>query len=155
MASYSFVTTWRFSAPVEAVWEAIFDSERWPLWWNGLEQVIELVPGDANRVGCVRRFTWKGRLPFRLVVDMRVIRVEPPTTLESIASGALEGRGLWSLARSAQGTTVRYDWQVRTTKRWMNLVAPLARPLFTWNHDVVMRRGEAGLRRTLAQLPLD
>ncbi len=138
------------TAPIESVWEAIFHSERWPEWWQGLERVDELVPGDTNRVGCVRRFSWKGRLPYRLVVDLRVIRVEPPVALESVANGELEGRGLWSLTRSAQGTTIRYDWNVRTTKRWMNLAAPMARPLFTWNHNVVMRGGEEGLRRWLA-----
>jgi hypothetical protein len=35
----------------------------------------------------------------------------------------------------------------------MNRLAPLARPLFAWNHDVVMRQGAAGLARLLqAQL---
>ena len=31
----------------------------------------------------------------------------------------------------------------------MNLLAPLARPIFEWNHDVVMRRGAEGLARLL------
>ena len=35
--------------------------------------------------------------------------------------------------------------QVRTTKRWMNLAAPIARPLFKWNHDIVMQQGGKGL----------
>ena len=35
----------------------------------------------------------------------------------------------------------------------MNRLAPVARPLFAWNHDVVMRRGAEGLARLLgAQL---
>ena len=42
-------------------------------------------------------------------------------------------------------TTMRHEWQVRTTKRWMNLAAPIARPLFKWNHDMVMQRGGKGL----------
>ena len=40
-------------------------------------------------------------------------------------------------------------WNVRTTKPWMNLLAPLARPLFKWNHDVVMGWGAEGLARKL------
>jgi hypothetical protein len=31
----------------------------------------------------------------------------------------------------------------------MNLLAPIARPLFAWNHDVIMRQGEEGLSRYL------
>ena len=46
-------------------------------------------------------------------------------------------------------TTVRYDWKVETTKRWMNLIAPIARPLFSWNHDVVMGWGGEGLAKRL------
>jgi hypothetical protein len=42
-------------------------------------------------------------------------------------------------------THVRYDWIVDTTKRWMILLAPVARPLFAWNHHAVMRRGQEGL----------
>ncbi|HLE64007.1 MAG TPA: hypothetical protein VI750_12735 [Pyrinomonadaceae bacterium] len=36
-----------------------------------------------------------------------------------------------------------------TTKAWMNLLAPLARPLFSWNHDVVMGWGGEGLKKQL------
>jgi hypothetical protein len=42
-------------------------------------------------------------------------------------------------------TAVLYEWNVRTTKPWMNAVAPLARPVFEWNHNWVMRNGGAGL----------
>jgi hypothetical protein len=31
----------------------------------------------------------------------------------------------------------------------MNLLAPLARPIFEWNHDVIMRQGGEGLARLL------
>ncbi len=46
-----------------------------------------------------------------------------------------------------------YEWNVSTGKRWMNAVAPLARPVFAWNHDLVMRWGGEGLARELG-LPL-
>ena len=149
MAAYSFITCWHVRAPIEAVWKAIFRSERWPSWWKGLERVVELEPGDPTRVGCIRRFVWKGRLPYRLVVDMRVTRIEPPVALESIASGELEGTGRWRLSNDEGGTKACYEWNVRTAKRWMNRLAPIARPFFQWNHDVVMRAGERGLRRLL------
>jgi hypothetical protein len=31
----------------------------------------------------------------------------------------------------------------------MNLLAPVARPIFAWNHDYVMRNGADGLSRLL------
>ena len=44
---------------------------------------------------------------------------------------------------------VRYDWDVSTTRRWMNVLAPLARPLFEINHHAIMRWGGEGLARLL------
>jgi hypothetical protein len=38
---------------------------------------------------------------------------------------------------------------VKTTKLWMNLLAPIARPLFAWNHDQVMKAGYEGLKKRL------
>jgi hypothetical protein len=40
---------------------------------------------------------------------------------------------------------VRYEWDVSTTKRWMNLLSPLLRTFLNWNHDIVMRCGEEGI----------
>ena len=39
-----------------------------------------------------------------------------------------------------------------TTKAWMNLLAPVARPVFEWNHDWVMARGGEGIAES-ARLP--
>jgi uncharacterized protein YndB with AHSA1/START domain len=150
LADYSFVTHWHFDAPVEKVWDAVFHSERWPGWWKGAESVVELTPGDPSGVGSVRQFVWKSALPYRLAFEVETVRVEPLSLLEGrVREGDLEGKGVWHFQADGTGTFVRYDWNVRTTKRWMNLAAPLAGPLFRWNHDVVMRWGERGLRRLL------
>jgi hypothetical protein len=73
--------------------------------------------------------------------DVQVTRVEPPFRLEARAAGELDGTGRWTLTSADGGTLVRYDWDVRTTRRWMNLLAPAARPVFRWNHDELMREG--------------
>jgi hypothetical protein len=38
---------------------------------------------------------------------------------------------------------------VATTAPWMNAVAPVARPVFEWNHHAIMRWGAEGLARRL------
>ena len=146
-SDYAFVTEWRFDAPIEAVWEAVRDSERWPSWWRSVRAVERVRPGDGTGIGEVRRYTWKGRLPYTLTFEMRTTRVEAPFVLEGIATGELEGEGRWTLARDGAGTFVRYDWNIRTTRAWMRLFGPILRPAFAWNHDAVMRDGERGLRR--------
>lgn len=149
MADYTFVTRWSFQSPIEPVWRLLAEAEKWPAWWRGVERVELLEPGDQDGIGALRRFTWKSKLPYRLRFDMRTHRVEPSRLLQGEALGELQGSGLWELREEAGWTHVRYDWQVRTSKAWMNLLAPLARPVFAWNHDVVMRWGGEGLARRL------
>ena len=152
VADYSFVTRWSISSPLEKVWDAVFHSERWPSWWKGVERVVEIEPATGEcAVGSLRRYTWKSRLPYRLTFDMRVTRVEPLVKIESAASGELEGTGVWSFSRKGAMTHVRYDWNVRTTKLWMNVAAPIAGPLFKWNHNVVMGWGSEGLANLLSK----
>ena len=76
-------------------------------------------------------------------------RVQPPSVLEGEATGELEGTGRWTLTSEDGWTRVRYNWDIRTTRWWMNLLAPVARPAFTWNHDELMREGGESLARRL------
>ena len=149
MAKYRFVTIWDVTAPIESVWNEIYHSEFWPNWWKGVESVVELKQGDKDGIDSVRRYTWKSLLPYKLTFDMRTVRVEPLSIIEAVATGELEGKGLWQFSVDRKGTVARYDWEVETTKLWMNILSPLARPLFKWNHDVVMGWGAEGLRKRL------
>lgn len=146
---FKLITEWRISAPLSEVYEAITHCLAWPTWWKGVEKVEKLEPGDANGVGCVHRFTWKGRIPYRLSFDMRVKRVVPFTLIEGQANGDVIGTGRWHFTHADGVTNIRYEWQVRTHRLWMNLLAPLAHPVFRWNHHQVMRQGAEGLARLL------
>lgn len=149
MANYEFVTIWRVQAPLPKVWDLIYHSENWPEWWRGVEKVEKLEEGDHNHIGAVHRYTWKSKLPYRLVFAMKTTRIEPMSLIEGRAIGELQGQGRWQLSSDGQTTTVHYDWKVATTKGWMNLLAPIARPIFRWNHDVVMGWGGEGLANRL------
>ena len=82
---------------------------------------------------------------------MTLTENQPLKKLVGEATGELEGTGTWTFAANGTGTDVRYDWQVRTTKKWMNFLAPVARPFFDWNHDIVMEWGRKALEKRLAQ----
>jgi hypothetical protein len=149
MAGYQFVTVWRVQAPLPSVWDEIYHPEHWPTWWKGVESVVELRQGDERGVGSLRRFTWKSKLPYRLSFEMETTRVEPLSLIEGVARGELDGIGCWQFSSDGPVTVARYDWRVETTKRWMILLEPLARPLFRWNHDVIMGWGAEGLSKRL------
>jgi uncharacterized protein YndB with AHSA1/START domain len=155
MPEYSFLTTWCLEASREQVWDAIWESERWPQWWRGVVASERLAEGDETGIGQVGRYTWRSRLPYDLDFEMTTTRVEKPHLLEGEAQGELAGVGRWRLFQEggADGgvpvTAVVYEWNVHTTKPWMNLLAPIARPVFQWNHDWVMRNGGEGLASLL------
>ena len=151
MSDYKFVTVWDIEASIEQVWDVIEDADAWPEWWKGVLSVTELEKGDETGVGSIRRTVWKSALPYKLEFDSEVLRVERLKLIEARAFGELDGHGLWQFeADSNDRTRVQYDWRVKTTKAWMNVLAPIARPFFRWNHDTIMRWGEEGLKNRLS-----
>lgn len=144
-ASYRFVTTWCLDAPVGRVFEAIDDAAAWPRWWKGVTRAELIEPGGEDKVGRIWDFTWRSRLPYDLSFRSTVTQRKPPHLLEGAAEGELIGTGRWRLYESPAGTAAVYEWDVRTSRAWMNWLAPVARPAFAYNHDAVMRQGAVGL----------
>ena len=149
MARYRFLTTWLLDAPRERVWEQLRDAVSWPEWWRGVVSVDELDPGDDRGVGGRHRIEWRSRIPYPLAFEFLTDEVDAPRRMAGRAFGELEGTGLWRLWEDAGVTAVVYDWDVKTTKPWMSALSPVARPVFAWNHDVVMRQGGEGLAQRL------
>lgn len=145
MAEYHFFTTWDLDAPIETVWQVLSDPFHYPDWWKYVESVSELEPRQPDGKGGLFLYRWKTALPYSLAFEMSLTRNDPPHVLESKAQGELEGVGRWELKEVEGFTRVTYDWRVRTTKAWMNLMAPVARPAFSWNHDVLMKEGGRAL----------
>lgn len=151
---YQFVTRWEIPAPQERIWHELMHPDQWPTWWRGVESVELLRPGlDEHGTRALRRYTWRSRLPYRLSFVMETVRIEPQTLIEGHATGELEGTGCWRLSNSAGVTHVEYDWCVVTNKSWMRWLAPIARPIFEWNHDAVMEWGRQGLLHRVANSP--
>jgi uncharacterized protein YndB with AHSA1/START domain len=148
VAEYRFLTTWVLDAEPVPVWNAIFDAERWPEWWPGVERVVKVREGDESGVGTVYENLWRSRIPYAVEFEAETVAVRQPHLIEVAARGKLEGTGRWRLFQGG-GVAVTYEWNVRTTRRWMNALSPVARPLFAANHDYVMRRGGEGLARLL------
>ena len=146
---YALTTQWLLDAPIDRIWAALVAAEEWPRWWRYVDSVVPVEAGDADGIGAVRRYTWSSRLRYRLTFDMRTTALAPPTFLEGVAQGELNGRGRWHLDALARGTCVRYEWRVTTGRRWMSVLSPLLAPVFEWNHDEVMAEGGRGLARHL------
>jgi hypothetical protein len=149
MANYRFVTTTEIAAPVERVWPEVSQLEKWVTWWPGLVAVREVEPGDQGLRGALVEFTFKSRLPYSLSFQGRITRVDALQRMDIEAVGELEGVAIYEIEDRGQVTRQRLTWTVKTTKPWMNVLAPVARPFFAWNHDVLMKAGARGLARKL------
>jgi hypothetical protein len=146
---YSFITQWRIKAPVEQVWNAIYESTEWPNWWKGVIDVKVIEENNSNGVNGVREYTWKSVLPYLLRFKMRLIERREPEHMLGIAFGELEGEGIWKFEQRGDISYIQYNWEVVTNKAWMNYFSFLLKPLFKYNHDVVMRWGAKGLAKKL------
>ncbi len=150
---YTFVSVWHINAPVSAVENYLFHMEDWPKWWKGVTEVeiLEAHP-ETNGVGSVISSTWKSWLPYSIHFVLTTTEVTLGKRLAANAAGDLVGTGIWEFSETNGKTTVTYTWDVRTTKWWMNLIGPIASPIFKHAHNVVMKWGEEGMQRTVAAL---
>jgi hypothetical protein len=146
---YCFVTRWQLKAPVEEVWDAIYNSLEWPDWWKGVVAARSIEEGDERGINGIREYTWKSVLPYKLHFSSRLIEREDYKRLYGIASGQLEGEGTWHFFEKDGISYIECDWRVSTNIKWMNALSFMLRPLFRYNHTVVMKWGAKGLARKL------
>jgi hypothetical protein len=108
-----------------------------------VQRVTVLEPDERYRIA------WRSRIPYELEFEFAVRELDEPCSMSGEATGALTGSGHWRLFEQDGVTAVTYEWNVRTSKAWMNALGPVAKPVFEYNHNVVMRWGGEGLARRL------
>ena len=113
---YSFITKWEIEAPLQQVWDAIYNSLEWPQWWKGVISVEEIEKGDSNGINGVKVYTWKSVLPYKLKFTMQLTENEPLKRLKGIAFGKLEGQGEWTFNEKNGIIQIQYNWDVYTKK---------------------------------------
>lgn len=151
---YYFQTVWRTSADIDRIWETLANYAAWPTWWRGIRKVEVLRQGDESGVGTILRQGWRSRLPYTLVFDLEMIRLESRRVLEGRASGDLEGICRWTFTPVNGGTEIHFDVNVRPGRWWMNLPIPFAPHIVRANFESIMRWGREGLAQRLG-VPVD
>jgi uncharacterized protein YndB with AHSA1/START domain len=148
VGEYRFITRWRVSAPRQVVWDILTDSQRYPEWWPGYKRCQQLTPGVTG-VGAAAEYVVRGPLPYEVRYCLEVTHYDPPNEVAVSAAGDLVGAGRVVYEPDGDGTLVTFFWTVRTSGFWLNLLVPVLRWLFAWNHNSVMRQGEQGIIRRL------
>lgn len=133
---YRFESIWALDAPTRDVYMLLLN----PGDTTSTSMVKSRVLDSGGPDGRGRRAEYRIRSPllYSIRLTAEVVEVDPPTRLQSVVDGDLAGTGTYHLSAEGEFTRVRFDWNVRTTKGWMNLLGPIGKPLFVWAHDRVM-----------------
>lgn len=145
MAHYRFESEWELEAPIDRVFELLTHPEDFQRWWPSVTQSQRLEEGDEDGVGAVAAYTLRSPVFYSMDFQAKALEVERPRRIHTLVRGDLIGTGTYELEQREGRTMIRFLWYVSTTRRWMNLVAPVARPLFVWAHHHVMREGAAAM----------
>jgi uncharacterized protein YndB with AHSA1/START domain len=149
---YKFLTHWRVRATPEQVYELISDPLDYPRWWSAVYLKTEqLTPADADGIGRRIRYHTKGWLPYTLRWESCSTEAVRPHRIAIRASGAFDGRGIWTLEPDGDFVKVTFDWQLRADKPLLRYLSFLLKPIFAANHVWAMARGEQSLCLELAR----
>jgi ribosome-associated toxin RatA of RatAB toxin-antitoxin module len=141
---YLFSSTWRLDASADAVYAALLDVAAYPEWWPEVRSAREFEDGSGE-LRC------RSMLPYDLVfVITREIEDADARILRAHVTGDLIGTSQWTIAPDGTGCTAVFDEDVEVGKAAVRAAGRLVRPALRFNHDRMMRSGEAGLRRYLA-----
>jgi uncharacterized protein YndB with AHSA1/START domain len=143
---YRFRSNWELDASRAQVFDVLRKGENYERWWPQVRRSTRL--SDETYELVARSF-----LPYELrMVATESIVDEDTGVLEANLDGDLEGFSRWTLTERGDKTFALFDEEVVTHKRLLNVLSPVVKPLLRYNHAVMMRQGEQGLRRYLASL---
>jgi hypothetical protein len=146
---YFFVSNWKVQCPLEEAWNAIYDVHEWRNWWPSIAEVKTVSKGDANDIGRIEYMKWRTPFFYELSFSVELLSKQMPIVIVAHATGELEGTGTWKFFHEKGVTNIIHEWSVSTTKKWMNDLAFILKPLFFWNHHYVMNKGAKGLAKKL------
>lgn len=149
MKNYRFQTVWWTPAAMDRIWEALADYAKWPTWWRGIRSVEVVREGDDSGAGTVLRQQWRSWVPYTLVFELEMLRIESRKLLGGRASGDLEGVCRWAFNPVNGGTEIRFDVDIGTGRWWMNLPVPFAPRIVRANFETIMHWGREGLAQKL------
>lgn len=141
--AYHFVTHWRVPGRIDDVYRILSNGKDYVRWWPEVYlRIEELKPGT------LKLFT-KGWLPYRLRWTSQVVDTNPPHGFRISATGDFEGRGIWKLVQDGAYVNIEFDWKLRAEKPLLKYLSFIMKPVFSWNHQWAMRKGEEALKREL------
>ena len=143
MQRYVFRSTWRLDAEPDEVYSALADVEGYPSWWPQVRGGRRL-DESSGEIVC------RSLLPYDLTfVAHRLIEDPEARVLRATLTGDLNGTSEWRIDGSGGRSVAIFDEDVQVGSGLLRAAGFAGRPVLKFNHDLMMRAGERGLRRHL------
>lgn len=147
MFRYSFVTCWKVKAKMDEVWNAIYDTDHWPEWWKGVEEVKQI---QCPNSPCLHQITTRSNYDRPVSFNLRITSVEKNKFIKAETSGEFKGKAIWEFEEQSDGTImIKYKWNAIQKTSFKNLLSPISSTILQWHHDTVMQWGAKGLANKL------
>ncbi len=129
----------RFPMPkdAETVWSAIASTDQYRTWWPWLRhfEAEGLVEGDVWDCAI------QPPLPYTLHFTVTVDRVDGPHVIEVTIGGDVTGTARLDLADAPGGSEIHLVAALAPSRRWLQALSVLARPLARFGHDWILDTG--------------
>jgi Polyketide cyclase / dehydrase and lipid transport len=144
---YLFRSTWHIDAAADDVYKALADVAEYPTWWRQVRSA-RWIDDRSGEVTC------RSLLPYDLTFAIeRVVEDPESRVLRGELTGDLNGTSQWTVTADEGRTLAVFDEDVTVGRRMLRAAGVVARPALAFNHGLMMRSGEAGLRRLLEPAP--
>ncbi len=140
---FVFRSEWRLPALPRRVYEVLAEVENYPRWWPQVRR--------AHRIDATSgELTCRSLLPYDLVFVMQQDLEDPEDlVLRASLTGDLRGTSQWTVTTDGDGARAIFDEDVSVGSGLLRAAGRLFRPALKFNHDLMMRAGEKGLRAYL------
>jgi uncharacterized protein YndB with AHSA1/START domain len=140
---YRFRSEWRIGAGPDEVYAALADVESYPSWWRQV-RAARWIDDRSGEITC------RSLLPYDLTFVVARDREDPvERVLRGQLTGDLNGTSQWTISAEGDSSVAVFEEDVTVGRAMLRAASVVARPALTFNHGLMMRAGEAGLRRHL------
>jgi uncharacterized protein YndB with AHSA1/START domain len=140
---FVFRSEWSLPAPPARVYAVLAEVEAYPEWWPQVRRARRLDESSGE-------LTCRSLLPYDLVFVMHQELEDPDSlVLRARMTGDLNGTSQWTIRPDADGARAVFDEDVSVGSGLLRAAGRLFGPALKFNHDLMMRAGQKGLRAHL------
>jgi hypothetical protein len=134
------------------LWDTIERFDRFESWWPWLRDFGADTGGLV--AGNVLHCTVLPPVPYRLRLDVRLVKCLRPHLVQATIDGDVRGSAVMRLEPVEDATRVAVVWSLDMVSTPLRIAALVAYPLMRWGHDQVVEMAVTGFRqRALARTP--